>query len=49
MTARIYEDSGVGGFFAGAGARAAYWTPAIAIFLSLYCSLRKLGLDVLPP
>mmetsp|Transcript_48934 Transcript_48934/g.96830 ORF Transcript_48934/g.96830 Transcript_48934/m.96830 type:complete len:279 (+) Transcript_48934:67-903(+) len=47
MTKRIYEEGGVGAFFNGAGARVGYWAPSIAIFLSLYCQIRTVGLSVL--
>jgi hypothetical protein len=48
MAQRIYAEGGVGAYFTGAAGRVGYWAPAIAIFLSLYCRLRGLGLEVFP-
>jgi len=48
MAQIIFEEGGVGAFFTGAGGRVSYWAPAIAIFLSLYCRLRSLGLQFFP-
>lgn len=45
MARSIYEEGGLPAFFNGVGGRVGYWTPAIAIFLSLYCRLRSLGLE----
>lgn len=47
MAKRIYQEDGLGGFLNGAAARGLYWTPAIGIFLGLYCSLRKFALEVM--
>lgn len=47
MAKRIYEEEGLGGFLNGAVARGVYWTPAIGIFLGLYCSLRKMALTMM--
>jgi len=47
MAKRILEEDGPKGFLNGAGARGFYWTPAIGIFLGLYCSLRKYALDIM--
>ena len=47
MAKRIFEEDGPKGFLNGAGARGFYWTPAIGIFLGLYCSLRKYALDIM--
>ncbi|KAL1495633.1 hypothetical protein AB1Y20_016500 [Prymnesium parvum] len=44
VTRQIWEEEGLGGFFAGATSRVLYWAPAIGIFLSLYCTLRQLAL-----
>ena len=48
MARQIYAEGGAGAFLLGTGNRVAYWAPAIAIFLSLYCRLRSLGLDIFP-
>lgn len=48
MARLIYSEGGAGAFFNGVGARVGYWAPAIAIFLSLYCRLRTLGLQYMP-
>jgi len=44
---QIYATEGLGGFGKGTLARGLYWAPAIGIFLSLYCSLRQVALDLL--
>jgi len=46
MSKRILDEAGPVGFLNGAGARALYWTPAIAIFLASFCFLRKTALDI---
>mmetsp|Transcript_10239 Transcript_10239/g.33766 ORF Transcript_10239/g.33766 Transcript_10239/m.33766 type:complete len:142 (-) Transcript_10239:335-760(-) len=46
MFKKILKEEGPAGFLTGLGARALYWTPAIGIFLALYCSFRKLCLDL---
>ena len=43
---RVYEQQGVAGFFKGATSRGLYWSPAIGIFLSLYCSLRQAASNI---
>merc|ERR1711871_466617 len=43
---KIYEDRGVGAFFEGAKERVLYWSVAISIFLSVYCSLRRYALEM---
>lgn len=42
----IFEEGGLGAFFAGWQARVLYWGPAISIFLTCYCSVRQLGVMV---
>ena len=42
----IFEQDGLGGFANGAFLRSLYWAPAIGIFLSLYCSLRQLTVNL---
>ena len=44
---RIYKDNGVGAFFEGAKERVLYWSVAISIFLSVYCSIRRYAIDVI--
>ena len=49
-TAReIYAQEGLAGFTRGMVSRGLYWTPAIGIFLSLYCSLRQAATTLPPP
>jgi hypothetical protein len=48
MTKRIFDEGGPAAFLNGAKERVGYWAPSIAIFLSLYCRLRGLGLDLFP-
>ena len=43
----IFESEGPAGFARGAVSRGLYWTPAIGIFLSLYCTLRQVALNLL--
>jgi len=41
----IYETEGIGAFGKGVVSRSLYWSPAIGIFLALYCSLRQAALN----
>ena len=41
----IYETEGIGAFGKGVVSRCLYWSPAIGIFLALYCSLRQAALN----
>ena len=43
----IYADGGWQAFTAGTLSRGLYWAPAISIFLTLYCTLRQLALQLL--
>lgn len=43
----IWQQEGLAGFFKGTVSRGLYWAPAIGIFLSLYCSLRQLAVNVI--
>jgi solute carrier family 25 S-adenosylmethionine transporter 26 len=47
MLKRILDEDGPSALFSGAAARGLYWTPAIGIFLSLYCSLRQAALGLI--
>jgi len=40
----LLEEQGPKGLLQGATQRTLYWAPAIGIFLSVYCSLRKFAL-----
>ena len=44
MGKKIYETEGAGAFFTGWEARVGYWAPAISIFLTCYCSVRRAGI-----
>ena len=44
-----YAQEGLAGFTRGMVSRGLYWTPAIGIFLSLYCSLRQAATTLPPP
>lgn len=44
---RVYNEKGIGAFFEGAKERVLYWSIAISIFLSVYCSLRRYAIDVM--
>ena len=44
---RMYNEGGVSAFFDGARERVLYWSVAISIFLSVYCSLRRFALDII--
>lgn len=44
MGKKIYEEEGAGAFFTGWSARVGYWAPAISIFLTCYCSVRRAGI-----
>lgn len=44
MGKKIYEKEGAGAFFTGWEARVGYWAPAISIFLTCYCSVRRAGI-----
>ena len=45
VAGRILDDEGPLGFFKGSFARVLYWSPAIGIFLGVYCTIRKFMLD----
>lgn len=44
MGRKIYQEEGVGAFFVGWVPRVGYWAPAIGMFLSCYCSVRRAGI-----
>jgi len=44
MGKKIYREEGAEAFFTGWTARVAYWAPAISIFLTCYCSVRRAGI-----
>lgn len=44
MGKKIYNEEGAEAFFTGWTARVAYWAPAISIFLTCYCSVRRAGI-----
>ena len=44
---RIYEEKGAMAFFEGAKERVLYWSVAISIFLSVYCSIRRYAINVM--
>jgi len=41
MTKLVYTEGGVGAFYQGAAERIVFWSPAVGIFLAVYCSLRQ--------
>jgi len=45
VAAQVWEEEGWKGFIKGWQGRALYWGPAIAIFLSVYCTLRQYALQ----
>jgi len=45
MGKKIYREEGIEAFFTGWTARVGYWAPAISIFLTCYCSVRRAGID----
>lgn len=45
MGKKIYREEGAGAFFTGWAARVGYWAPAISIFLTCYCSVRRAGIS----
>lgn len=45
MAKLIYNEGGMGAFFAGWPARIGYWSPAISIFLTTYCSIRRARIE----
>ena len=45
MGKKIYREEGAEAFFTGWTARVAYWAPAISIFLTCYCSVRRAGIS----
>ena len=45
MAKQIYDEDGIDGFFVGWQARVGYWSPAISIFLTTYCSIRQAGIE----
>lgn len=44
MTKQIFNEGGMAAFFVGWYARVMYWSPAISIFLTTYCSIRHAGI-----
>lgn len=50
MGRKIYQEEGLSAFFSGWTARVGYWSPAISIFLTCYCSVRQAGVryDLFP-
>jgi len=46
MARLVYAEGGPTAFFAGWKERVLYWAPAISIFLSCYCSVRQLGVEL---
>ena len=44
---KVYEERGIRAFFEGAKERVLYWSVAISIFLSVYCSLRRYAMDIM--
>ncbi|KAJ1494457.1 hypothetical protein T484DRAFT_1765552 [Baffinella frigidus] len=45
MTKLVYAEGGVGAFYQGAAERIVFWSPAVGIFLAVYCSLRQVALS----
>ena len=45
MGKKIYAEEGFGAFFTGWTARVGYWAPAISIFLTCYCLVRRAGIE----
>lgn len=45
MGKKIYAEEGPGAFFTGWTARVGYWAPAISIFLTCYCLVRRAGIE----
>ena len=43
----IYEEKGIMGFLEGGLQRSIYWFFGIAIFLGVYCTLRRSALDLM--
>ena len=44
--AQIWNEDGLGALFSGCIERVAYWTIAVGIFLSVYCSLRQYAVSI---
>jgi len=47
ILAKVWNEEGFGGLFAGYKERVSYWTIAIGIFLPAYCSLRQYAVTLM--
>jgi len=45
MAKRIYSEGGLASFYEGATERLLFWSPAVGIFLAVYCSLRQVAMQ----